>query len=387
MASAGASVRAPVAPLFSFPFVLNPEPTLAWLRAQDPVHTLPGTELVVLTRYADCAAALNHPDLSAAGGQEERSRASGAPPSMLNRDGGDHARLRRPGSALLGPAAVRRTEPARRAAIGAILDGLGERADLSTEVARPIATAALAGVLGIRDVARFGELAADVEPALDPTPSPQVAQRGQEGVARLHAFAEPLLLAAEPGSPLHALANDPEITRADALGIISLATIGGWGPLAELTTVVVHHLLTLPSWSAMAGDPQWREAFVEDATRWHTPIPFVARRALVDVQVPSGVVPAGRQVLIHIGSADRDPDRFEAPNAVLPQRDRLREHLAYGGGPHFCLGAALIRATVPAVIELLAERFPAARLRAATLVWQPQVFPRRPFSSTVELLG
>ena len=47
----------------------------------------------------------------------------------------------------------------------------------------------------------------------------------------------------------------------------------------------------------------------------------------------------------------------------------------------------LIRATVPAVIELLAERFPAARLRAATLVWQPQVFPRRPFSSTVELLG
>ena len=51
------ATQSPVAPLFSFAFLLNPEPTLAWLRANDPLHELPGAGLIVLTRYADCAAA------------------------------------------------------------------------------------------------------------------------------------------------------------------------------------------------------------------------------------------------------------------------------------------------------------------------------------------
>lgn len=377
--------RAPVAPIFSFPYLLNPGRTLAWLREHDPMHELPGTDLLVLSRYDDCLAALNHPDLSAAGGQQERREVSGSPTSMLNSDGAEHARLRRPGAALLGPAAVRRAEPIISAGIADLLDGLGPQADLTPQIARPIATLALAAVLGIADLERFAQCAADVEPVLDPRPTPAAAATGQEAVARLHDFVGPLVDAAAPGTPLHTLARSAEITRTDALGIISLATIGGWGPLAELTTVAIHQLLNQPNWGAVAVDPTWRTGFAEDVTRWHTPIPFAARRALLDVELPSGTIPAGRQVLIHLGSADADPQHFADPDLIRSDRERPRDHVAYGSGAHFCLGAALIRGVLPIVLEQFAVRFPAARLRGSALVWQPVAFPRRPFSAVVEL--
>lgn len=387
MTATAAGLRGPAVPIFSFGYLLNPGPTLAWLRANDPLHELAGSDLIVLTRHEDCLAALNAPGLSAQGGQEERSRASGAPASMLNRDGADHARLRRPGSALLGPAAVRRAEAELAELVVQILDGLGSRADLSGQIARPVATAALCSVLGIADRTRFAALAAEVEPVLDPRPIPAAAREGQQAVGRLHDFVGPLLDAAAPGTPLHTLGQSGEIARADALGIVSLATIGGWGPLAELTTVALHHLLVQEDWPLLAREPLWRESFAQEVTRWHSPIPFVARRALTEVRLPSGTVPAGRQVLVHLGSADRDQEVFADPDRIVPQRERPRDQLAFGAGPHFCLGAALVRAVLPMVIELFAGRYPQARLPAATLVWQPVAFPRRPFSSIVELRG
>lgn len=373
-----------VPPIFSFPFLLNPLPTLAWLREHDPIHTGPGG-LVVLTRYADCAAALAHPGLSAAGGQAERSEVSGAPVSMLNTDGPEHIRLRKPGGSLLGPAAVARALPQIEADIRAHLAGLGSTADLAREISEPLATLALAGILGIpaADQARYAAHAAAVVVALDPVPSPAAAAKGRIAMAAFTEFAGELMDRAEPESPLGRLRTTPELSREDALGIVSLATVGGWAPLADLITVAVH--LWLAGEDA-PGDEEGLMGWVAEVTRWHTPIPFVARQAQTTIELPSGQVPAGAQVLVHLGAADRDPEVFGHPDAIAPHRESAAtEGLAFGAGTHLCLGAPLVRAVVPMVLRALQERAPAARLRSSQLMWQPTVFPRRPMSSVVEM--
>lgn len=377
----------PVAPLFSFAFLLNPEPTLEWLRAHDPLHALPGAGLVVLTRYADCAAALLDPALTAAGGQEDRVEASGAPVSMLNTDGAQHHRLRRPGNALLGPPALRRVTPALTEAARAVVAQVATGTDLTREVSEPYATRVLAAVLGIEaeHLADFDRHARAVAIALDPMPRPATARAGQEAVAALHEFAGGLLDAAPAGSPLADLAASG-LSRSDALGIIALATVGGWSPLAELTTVVVHRVLSDPAVRSRVGaDPQFAARWCEDAIRWHTPIPFVSRRAECDVVLPSGLVPAGTQVLVHIGAAGRDEERFEQPSQIRADRDRPRDHLAFGAGPHFCLGSGLVRAAVPVLVTTLLAARPSVSLRAKPLVWQPTAFPRRPISTILDV--
>ncbi len=381
------ATHSPVAPLFSFAFLLNPEPTLAWLRENDPLHALAGTDLIVLTRYEDCAAVFIEPAFTAAGGQARRVEASGAPVSMLNTDGPQHHSLRRPGAALLGPPALRRVLPGLAAAAGAVVAPLHSGSDLTRDVSEPYATRVLTTVLGIPpdQVASFDRHARAVAVALDPMPRPASARAGQDAVAALHAFADELMDAALAGSPLAQLAASG-LDRPDALGIITLATVGGWSPLAELTTVAVHRVL---------GDSELRARIVrekgfaarwcEDAIRWHTPIPFVSRRADRDVALPSGIVPAGTQVLVHIGSADRDPSGFDAPGEIRADRDHPRDHLAFGAGPHYCLGAGLVRAALPVLLTTLLSAHPQIALRAKPLVWQASAFPRRPISTVLDL--
>src|SRR3954470_5178425 len=97
-----------VPPLFSGAFVRDPWPTYRWLQREAPLYADPASRMTVVTRYADCSAALRAPDLSAAGGQQDRREQAGVPRSMLTTDGAEHDALRRPGMKLLGPAAVRR---------------------------------------------------------------------------------------------------------------------------------------------------------------------------------------------------------------------------------------------------------------------------------------
>ena len=245
----------------------------------------------------------------------------------------------------------------------------------------------LATVLGIptEHVPAFDRHARAVAVALDPMPRPAAAQAGQAAVAALHDFAGDQVDQAAAGSPLAELGASG-LSRSDALGIISLATVGGWSPLAELTTVVVHQVLCDPAVRArVRAEPDFAARWCEDAIRWHTPIPFVSRRAERDVVLPSGVVPAGTQMLVHIGSADRDPAHVDEPEEIRSDRAHPREHLAFGAGPHFCLGAGLVRAAVPVLLTTLLHKHPRVALRAKPLVWQPSAFPRRPISTVLDL--
>ena len=373
-----------VPPVFSPGFAADPHPTLEWLRQNSPLYAEPFSRMLVITRHEDAAAALRDPALSAAGGQAARSASSGAPVTMLNTDGSDHDRLRRPAGQLLGPAAIRRISGELQADLQAVIDGLPgtgkDHPDLLTDVAEPLSTAVLARLFSITDAAtraEFSEHAAAVQVALNPVPDPRTAGTSQRAMAGFLDFLDDRVLPQAPeGTPLAELIADPDLTPDEVKGVLGLCVVGGWAPWADALTSTVRVALTDPDVAARVRSGANAPGLVEEVLRWHTPIPFVARQAVARVTLPSGVIPQGAMVMIHIGSANRDAEAFDRPDVVV--HDRVpREHLALGAGAHFCMGAALIRATAPAAAHRLLTTYPHLRpVEAGPVTWRTGIFPR-----------
>lgn len=371
--------------LFSVAFGRDPWPTYRWLQRDAPVYADPASRMIVVTRYADCKAALKSPAMSAAGGQQDRRNRAGVPRSMLTTDGKEHDLLRRPGLRLLGPSAVRRLTERLVPDVAALVSALpdGEPVDVLAGLAEPFATAVMAALLVLgtdEDVAELDLHARAVQASLNPVPDPSTALQSREAMRECSTFLGRVLDAAPAGTPLADLRDDTSIERGDAVGILSLSLVGGWSPLAEVFTSAAQALAADPR---LAAGEDGLRALLEEVLRWHTPIPFVARRASETVPLPSGgAVPAGAMVLLMIAAANRDPEVFPEPDVVDPHRP-ADGHAALGVGPHFCLGAALIRATVPLALRALLERGVRLAKPGRAACWQPLIFPRRIMSAPV----
>ncbi len=97
--------------------------------------------------------------------------------------------------------------------------------------------------------------------------------------------------------------------------------------------------------------------FIEEVLRFETP-EQTARRITLEETVVSGVtIPRGAQVRLCVGAANRDPKKFARPDLFILGRNP-KEHIAFGAGPHYCLGAALARMEALAAIEALLTAFP-----------------------------
>ncbi|MDN5749659.1 MAG: cytochrome P450 [Pseudonocardia sp.] len=125
----------------------------------------------------------------------------------------------------------------------------------------------------------------------------------------------------------------------------------------------VYALLTHPDQAAaVRAEPGLAPSAADEALRWEAPVQVTARRARVDVEIAGTAVSRGTTVLVHLGAANRDPRAFAEPDRFRIDRTDRRPHLAFGHGPHRCLGAQLARAEVAACARGLLERFPGLRL-------------------------
>ncbi|MEW1911109.1 cytochrome P450 [Kitasatospora sp. NPDC085895] len=372
----------------------DPYPAYRWLRANDPVHHDTASGFWLVTGHADCATVLRDPRLSAARGQRERAREDALPPSMLTTDPPDHHRLRAPGALLLGPAAVRSVADVIAADTDALLDRLATtpgRPDAVADIGRPLATAVFARLFGLPDgeLTRFETLARAASANLDPMAPPARAALGRTAATALGRYldAHTVRLTAQGADvPLAALAADTRLTRPEMLGILNLAVVGGWQPLAEFVGNALHSLL--PDRAAVrrlaAADDDLARLAVDELLRLEAPIPFTARVATAPVPLTGGTLPAGARVLAVIAAANRDPDVFEDPDTLRLDR-HPNPHLAFGGGPHFCLAAQLVRQAGALLLPRLVRRFPALRGPDGPAAWDLTLVPRRLRAYPVDL--
>jgi cytochrome P450 len=105
----------------------------------------------------------------------------------------------------------------------------------------------------------------------------------------------------------------------------------------------------------LRDDPGLRSGAVEEMLRWWTPVMHFRRTATSDVELGGMPIRTGQKVVVWFSSANRDPEVFEDPDRFDVRR-RPGEHLAFGHGPHFCLGAHLAREQMRALFAAVLAR-------------------------------
>lgn len=375
----------------------HPYPIYRQLREHGPLQ-LPDSNLVVFSSFADCDEVLRHPSSCSdrlkstaaqqaiAAGQEARPFGT---PGFLFLDPPDHTRLRKLVSKAFSPKVVRGLEPDIATLVDGLLDKVGAegRLEIIADLAYPLPVAVICRLLGvpIEDEPKFSWASALLAQGLDPfiafTGQPQGFEERLEAGLWLRGYLRDLLRLrrADPGEDLMSgliaveEAGD-QLTEEEIVATCNLLLIAGHETTVNLIANGALALLRHPEhWAALGQDSSRASAIIEETLRYDPPVQLVSRVAGEDMSIgEQGVrVPKGDTMLLLLAAAHRDPAVIERPDEFNPTRDSVR-HLAFGLGPHFCLGAPLARLEATVALSALTKRFPNARL-AKEPAYKPNV--------------
>ncbi|GII80966.1 cytochrome P450 [Sphaerisporangium rufum] len=382
------------------PVPWEPAPVLAALRRDRPVApvALPtGDRAWLVTRHADNRAMLADPRFSrAAAAAPGAPRARAIPlerDSMTTMDPPEHTRLR---GLVMRAFTARRVETMRprvEELVAELLDAMaagGRSGDVVAGLARPLAITVICELLGVpkEDREGFQEWS---ETYLAVTGAPPEAMR--EAGDRLKAFLAELVAAKrrEPADDLlSALAGAAEGDRLTESELVTLGVtllVAGYETAANLISGAVYALLTHPAQlAALRGDPALLVPAVEELLRY-VPLAVTGgtiRVAVADAEVGGTPIRRGEAVLPATTSANRDASVFDRPDELDLAR-RPNPHLAFGHGPHHCLGAQLARLELGAAVAGLLATFPELRpaVPAGRITWSRGKMIRGPESLPV----
>lgn len=166
---------------------------------------------------------------------------------------------------------------------------------------------------------------------------------------------------------------DDRLTDAEMVGMAFLLLIAGYETTANLIGAVLHGLARRPDLlKTLRADPGLVPTVVEEFLRLDGPVLTATERfATEDMQVGDVPVRRGDMLLVSLAAANRDPDRFEAPDSIRPGRSG--GHVAFGYGVHYCLGAPLARMEAEVAITTFVQRVEGLALAVdeADLEWTP----------------
>jgi hypothetical protein len=133
----------------------------------------------------------------------------------------------------------------------------------------------------------------------------------------------------------------------------------------NLLSAALYHVLSVPErWRSIQNESASVSALIEEVLRFDPPAAAVWRTAARKAQIGEVEVRPGERVYLVLGAANRDRSVFEQPDRFLVGRADDEQHLSFGRGIHFCVGAALARLEGCVALEQLAHRLPSLRLAA-----------------------
>jgi hypothetical protein len=158
--------------------------------------------------------------------------------------------------------------------------------------------------------------------------------------------------------------TEANLSRVEMLTQVVTVILAGSETVCGAMTLQVALLLQhKEQYQAVTGDLSLVPGAVAEALRFEPSVGSTPRFTLADIEVGGFVVPAGRVLSLSTMSAMRDPALYMEPDSFNIRRtDHPRRHLAFGGGPHRCLGEGLARAELEEGLAALLERFPDLRL-------------------------
>ena len=152
--------------------------------------------------------------------------------------------------------------------------------------------------------------------------------------------------------------DDAQLSDLEVLMFVFLLLLAGNETTTNLLGNAVDALLEHPEQlERVFGDPSLVPGWIEETLRWDSPVQMLTRETTQEVDLAGVRIPAGARVALLLGSANRDPARFDESDRFDVSRD-ARGHLSFGFGAHFCLGAALARLEARAALEALLPELP-----------------------------
>ncbi|HEY0636844.1 MAG TPA: cytochrome P450 [Pseudonocardiaceae bacterium] len=294
--------------------------------------------------------------------------------SIFFTDGPDWRRVRRLFAQVFTPQRVVALRPAIVRITEALLDRMavpgagGDPVDLMAEFALPLPSNVIGELLGVAEEDRpwFPPRVRAFGAILDlNTAAWRDLQAADRAAVELTDYFTDLVARrrVEPRDDLVSAlvrAQGEGLELPDAVLVANLITLFNAGFVT--TTHLIGNGLTLlldrpGARAAVLGDEDGRAAVIEEILRHETIVQFTGRWAAEDTEVMGVPVPAGSRVLVLYGAANRDPARFTDPDVFDPARPH-HQHTSFGGGPHYCLGAALSRHEAAIALPMLLRRFP-----------------------------
>jgi cytochrome P450 len=290
---------------------------------------------------------------------------------MLNVDPPDHTRLRRLVSRAFVPSRVAALEQAVRVIAGDLLDelddaGPGATVDLVQGYAHPLPFKVIGELLGIPPADR-PDLHAWFQVLLTGwagEPPAEAVEASGKIVAYLREFVD--TKRRNPAEDLVSVlvaASDDALTTQELLSSLFQLIVAGHDTTASLIGNGVVALLDHPDQlQALLADLRQLPAAIDELIRFTAPVPHATFRMTAEPVTIDGVeIPAHEQVLVCLGSANRDPARFPAPDVLDIGRSN-GPNLGFGHGAHYCLGAPLARLEARVAFETLLSRHPGLQL-------------------------
>lgn len=372
----------------------QPFETWRWMRENAPVYLDAANSVWAITRHADVLAIERNPtDFSS----RRSPRPHGLPlPMMISMDNPEHQRRRSLVQRGFTPRRVAEHEQRVLAICTGILDRVCARGecDFVWDVAAPLPLLLIADLLGFPpssydDLLRWSD---DLIRGTTGSPTADVQLKAMEAGIAFRQYQLDVIAdrRANPTDDLISTLVHGEIdgTRLDDESIVQetlLILIGGDETTRHVITCGMLALLEHPDQAAiLRDDPDAMIGGVEELLRWVTPIKNMSRTVTRDLDFGGCRLAAEDQVILVYPAANRDPAVFAEPDRFDVRR-RDNQHLAFGFGPHFCLGAALARLELKVMFGEVLRRLPDLELtsdtalpwRASNFITGPEAMPVR----------
>ena len=368
----------------SFLALRDRHPTYRLMRDQAPVlrAEFGPAPIWILTRYDDVSAVLKDPDAlvrppgatGSPAGLGEGAAKTIFDAQLVLMDGPDHDRIRR----LASPAFSLRNLQSLEAWLVRTIEGrireLAERDefDLVGDLAAFVPGATILHILGVPD--------SDWEPMISRVPafinifSPFPISRADRDACeeacsyyldyfgrlvdeRRRAPGDDIV-----GRLVNAHEQDDRLDRTELLALLQAFLNAGFETTMSTLGAGMYGMLAQEApWRRLVEDPSLAPQALEETLRWEAPISFVRRYVARDTEMHGVTIPTGEPVLLALASANRDERKFDEPARILIDRAR-KDHVSFGGGRHFCIGAQLAKMEARTTLNLLARTLPALEL-------------------------